>query len=73
MPLRYWTAGESHGKAMLGLVDGFPEMGAYEAVPGSMISVAAESTKTIPSSRYSLSAVHTTVSPGPISASVITT
>ncbi len=24
MPLRYWTAGESHGKAMLALVDGFP-------------------------------------------------
>ena len=24
MPLRYWTAGESHGKAMLALIDGFP-------------------------------------------------
>lgn len=24
MPLRYWTAGESHGKAMLALMDGFP-------------------------------------------------
>ena len=22
--LRYWTAGESHGKALLALVDGFP-------------------------------------------------
>jgi chorismate synthase len=24
MPLRYWTAGESHGKTMLALIDGFP-------------------------------------------------
>ena len=24
MTLRYWTAGESHGKALLALVDGFP-------------------------------------------------
>ncbi len=24
MPLRYWTAGESHGRAMLALMDGFP-------------------------------------------------
>ncbi len=24
MPLRYWTAGESHGRAMLALIDGFP-------------------------------------------------
>jgi chorismate synthase len=22
--LRYWTAGESHGKAMIAIVDGFP-------------------------------------------------
>jgi chorismate synthase len=22
--LRYWTAGESHGKALIALVDGFP-------------------------------------------------
>jgi chorismate synthase len=22
--LRYWTAGESHGKAMLAIIDGFP-------------------------------------------------
>ncbi|MEX0977573.1 MAG: chorismate synthase, partial [Pirellulales bacterium] len=22
--LRYWTAGESHGKAMVALIDGFP-------------------------------------------------
>ena len=22
--LRYWTAGESHGKALLALIDGFP-------------------------------------------------
>ncbi|MDG2013178.1 MAG: chorismate synthase [Pirellulaceae bacterium] len=24
MPLRYWTAGESHGKTMLAMLDGFP-------------------------------------------------
>ena len=24
MPLRYWTAGESHGKTMLAILDGFP-------------------------------------------------
>ena len=22
--LRYWTAGESHGKALIALIDGFP-------------------------------------------------
>jgi len=33
MTLRYWTAGESHGKALLALVDGFPAGLALDTAP----------------------------------------
>ena len=33
MTLRYWTAGESHGKALLALVDGFPAGLAIDTTP----------------------------------------
>jgi chorismate synthase len=33
MTLRYWTAGESHGKTMLAMIDGFPAGVEIDTVP----------------------------------------